>query len=265
MKKEIKKLYPSSLFNKPIEVSDIDWEIIVTITNRDELESVYSWYDLVEKESYSVYINKCILWGLIKWIPKKILVIWFGWGSFIKFLEDHFENIEITGIDIEPAMLNICKDILWIKTDNLIVWDANWVLDELIKNNNKYDLILFDVYWNDSQIPENLTKLSFFEKTKKVLNSDWVFSINMSDFEWKKEVYENIHKSLKSLFWEDFSLFTTWKNDFSNCMWVYNLEQKYTAKDFDKNYRVLFRKGVAEFSSEIIKNTFVDEDKKYLK
>ena len=262
---EITKNYPSYLFSKPIEVADIDWEIIVTITNRDESESVYSWYDLVEKESYSVYINKCILWWLIKWVPKKVLIIWFGWWSFIKFLEDHFQNIEITGIDIEPAMKNICEDILWVETNNLIIWDANLVLDELIKKNNKYDLILFDVYWNNSKIPENLTKLDFFEKIKKVLEENWIFSINMSDFEWEKEIYENIHKHLKYLFWNNFSLFQTWENDISNCMWIYNLEKNYSSKDFDENYKNLVKNNLAIDSSEITKNTFLDEEKKYLK
>ena len=265
MKKEIKKLYPSSLFKKPIEVTDICWEIILIITNNNNLENVYSWYDLEEKESYSIYINKCILWGLIKKIPKKVLVLWFGWWSFIKFLEDHFENIEITGIDIEPAMLNIWKDILWIKTNNLIIWDANNVLDELAEKEEKYDLILFDIYWNDSQIPEILTKLSFFKKTKKVLNSDWVFSINMSDFEWENKVYKNIHKYLKDIYWDFFTLFQNWENDISNCMWIYNLDKNYTSIDFDKNYEKLVKMNLAIKSTEIIKNTFIDEDKKYLK
>jgi hypothetical protein len=43
-------------------------------------------------------------------------------------------------------MLRICKEILNIKTDNLIINDANLAIDELIEKNKKYDLILFDVY-----------------------------------------------------------------------------------------------------------------------
>lgn len=256
--------YPSYIFKKPIEVADIEWEIIVTITNDDDSESVYSWYDLEEKESYSTYINKCILWGLIKWIPKKILVIWFWWWSFIKFLEDHFTGIEITWIDIEPAMLNICKNILDIKTDNLIINDANIALNDLIEEKQKYDLILFDVYWSNSQIPTNLTKLDFFEKTKKVLEDDWIFSINMSDFKWKNKIYKNIHKSLKDLYWNKFSLFQTSENDISNCMWIYNLSNDYIASDFDNNYINLIKNWLALKSNEIIKSTFIDKDKEYL-
>jgi hypothetical protein len=43
-------------------------------------------------------------------------------------------------------MLNICKNILDIKTDNLIINDANIALNDLIEEKQKYDLILFDVY-----------------------------------------------------------------------------------------------------------------------
>lgn len=256
--------HTSYLFNKPIEVSNIWWEIIVTITNRDESESVYSWYDLVEKESYSTYINKCILWWLIKWVPKKVLIIWFGWGSFVKFLEDHFTDIEITWIDIERAMYEICKNILEVKADNLLVWDADSALDDLINIGETYDLVLFDVYWNDSKIPEKFTTLEFIKKMKDVLTEKGVFWINMSGFEQEKEMYETIHSSLKKVFWNQFSLFLTWINDASNMMWIYNLDKKYSAKEFDENYKQLVKAWVAIKSTEIIKNTVVDEAGIYL-
>jgi spermidine synthase len=138
-------------------------------------------------------------------------------------------------------------------------------IDELIEKNKKYDLILFDVYWSNSQIPTNLTKLDFLKKIKKVLDKNWIFSINMSDFEWKNKLYQNIHNSLKSLFWEKFTLFQTEKTNISNCMWIYNLEIDYTAQDFDENYKNLVKNNLALYSNEIIKNTIIDEEKKYLK
>jgi hypothetical protein len=87
----------------------------------------------------------------------------------------------------------------------------------------------------------------------------------MSNFKWENEKYKNIHLSLKKLFWDFFTLFQSEKNDISNCMWIYNLEKNYTAKDFDKNYQKLVKNNLALESSEIIKNTFIDEKKNFLR
>ena len=262
---EITTHYKSYLFEKPIEVSNIWWEVIVNITNRDESESVYSWYDLEEKESYSMYINKCLLWWLIHGVPKKVLIIWYGGGSFVKFLEDHFENIEIVWIDIEESMQAICKDILQVQTENLLVWDAYDALDSLENVWEKYDLVLFDIYWNDSKIPEKFTNIDFFKKVKDILTDTWIFSINMSDFEWEKKKYQTMHHWLKEVFWPTFSLFLSWQNDISNVMGIYNLEKEYTAIDFDENYKHLVESWKALRSVEIVRNTVVDEGKVYLK
>jgi spermidine synthase len=46
------------------------------------------------------------------------------------------------------------------------------VIDDLILENKKYDLILFDVYGNNSKIPDDLTKFDFFEKIKKIIEKN---------------------------------------------------------------------------------------------
>ena len=104
------KKYNSKFYNYPIEVDDIWWEIIVTITTENKQKVIYSWYDIVEKTSYSPYINKCLLWSFIKHIPKNVLILWLWAWSFSKFLEDHIKNISITWVEIDETMLEIAKN-----------------------------------------------------------------------------------------------------------------------------------------------------------
>jgi hypothetical protein len=55
------KYYKSIFYSKPIEVEDIDGEILVIIKDNLDRESIYSWYDIKEKNTESIYINKCLL------------------------------------------------------------------------------------------------------------------------------------------------------------------------------------------------------------
>jgi spermidine synthase len=161
-------------------------------------------------------------------------------------------------------MLVICKNIMHVQSQNLLIWDASTMLDELILKWEKYDTILFDCYGSNSQIPKQLTTASFFKKTKHLLTLQWTFWINMSNFKWENERYQKIHTILKELFWKHFSLFTTNATDYSNCMWIYNLSKEYTTHDFIHNYETLVNTKKMKASTEITKDTFVDSGKKLL-
>jgi len=127
------KKYKSDFYEKDIEIENIDWEILVIITTDNWEKYIYSWYDIIEQESNSAYINKMLLWSFIKKIPEKVLILWSWWGALIKFLEDHIENIEIYGVDLDETMIKISKEIMWVKTKKLFSDYANKFLDELIK------------------------------------------------------------------------------------------------------------------------------------
>ena len=257
------KKYNSNYYKSPIKVENIWWEIIVSITTNDNKEVIYSWYDKINKCSYSPYINKSLLWIFLHSIPKKVLVLWVWAGWSIKFLQDHIKNIEITWVEIDEAMVLISKEIMEIPQENIIIKDAFLALDDFKKN--YFDSILIDCYWVDSKIPEKLMSFEFFEKCKKVLTKNWIITVNMANFELERNNYETMHQNLKQNFWEFFSLFLSWKNDISNVVWVYNLDKNYKASDFTKNFLKHVKNNEILNDFEILKNTFVDEKKIYLK
>ena len=262
------KYYNSLFYSKPIEVENIDWEILVIITDNFWRETIYSWYDIVEKNTESIYINKCLLWGFIKQIPKDVLIIWFWGWTFAKYLEDHIENINITWIDIDKAMVDIAKNELKVKTNDFYILDAKNTINILKEKKKKYDLILIDVYWSDWKIPEYFVKKWFFGEIKNILSENWVLSINFSNYDLEISEYKKIHSNLISIYWQYFSHILAWENDLGaawpyrwNIVWIYNLNKFYEASDYDSNYLKKFKTWEIIYDWNIIKNTFLDNKK----
>lgn len=259
------KFYNSKNYSKPIEVANIFWEIIVIITDKSNREIIYTWYDIVEKNTQSNYINKCLLWGFIKKIPKNVLIIWFWWWAFAKYLEDHLENVNIDWIDIDETMFEIAKNELKVETNTFYIMDALDAIDKIIEQGRTYDLVLIDVYWNDWEIPEYFSEKHFFEKIKKVLLKDWVLSINFADYDFKNiektNKYNKIHSNLINIFWEYYSHILVWVNDRWNVSWIYNLDKLYTADDYDNNYLEKVKKWEIMYDEKIIENTILESFK----
>ena len=249
--------YNSKFYSKPIEVENIDWEILVIINDSKNREVIYSWYDIKEKNTESTYINKCLLWWFIKQIPEKVLIIWFWWWAFAKYLEDHIQNINITWIDIDKTMVDIAKKELLVETNDIYISDANIAIEKLIIKKEKYDLILIDVYWSNWEIPEYFQDKNFSEKLKNVLINNWTISINFSNYDLEIKKYNKIHTALINTFWEYYSHLSSAKNDKSNIAWIYNLDKFYSAKDFDNKYLKQVKNWKILFDEKIIRNTVV--------
>jgi len=257
----MQKIYHSEFYKNPIEVDNINWEIIVTITTELWEKVIYSWYDIKNKETLSEYINKSLLWSFINNIPKKILILWFWGWTYIKFLEDHIQNIEIIWVDIDEVMLKISKEIMWIKTEKLFIEDAEDFLNKLILENNiNFDSILIDCYWWDSRIPDKLTTKEFFYKCSNILSEKWTISINMANFEQEEYIYKKMHKNIISqLNNKQYSVLLANKDDYSNIVWIYNLTKKHSSKDFYRKYIKEVKKWNIKNNFKILENIFLDE------
>lgn len=252
------KYYNSEFYSKPIEVANIEWEILVIITDDKDRNIIYSWYDIEEKNTNSFYINKCLLGWIIKKIPENVLIIWFWWWSFAKYIEDHMKNVKITWIDIDKTMFEIAKKELFVKTNDFLVIDAFEGIKNLASKWEKYDLILIDIYWNNWEIPDYLQDIIFFEKIKNILSDDGIVSINFADYEIWNEKYEKIHNNLINIFGKNFSHILEWINNRWNIAWIYNLDKKYSQDDFINKYSEYVWKWKISFDENMIKNVFID-------
>ena len=252
--------YKSKFYDFPIEVDNIWWELILTITDTLWRKVIYSWYDIISKQSNSNYITKCILWWLIEQIPKNVLIIWFWWWAYCKYLEDHISDINITGVDIDEVMFDISKKEFWIKSNNLMVMDWENAIKELIINWKEYDFILIDVYWNNWNIPENFNKKLIYENIKKILNKNWALAINFANYNWLNIwKYNKIHHFLKTIFWENFIHILSDKETKWNVSWVYNLKKKYNSEEINLSYLQKVKNWSILYDSNMIKNTIIKD------
>jgi spermidine synthase len=251
--------YPSEFYKYPIEVDNIDWEVIVTITDTKWRKVIYSWYDLVAKNSESFYITKCLLWGFIKKIPKNVLIIWFWAWAFWKYLEDHIKDCKITWIDIDRSMFKIAKKELNIKTNDFLIMEWSIAIKKLINDDKKYDLILIDVYWSDWNIPTSFQDKKLYLNIKKILASNWILSVNFSNYHtFNQEKYDNIHENLTKIFWKNYIHLVPWKTDRWNVVWIYNLDKKYSSEEINLRYLEKVKNEEILYDPNMIKNIIIN-------
>ena len=253
--------YKSDYYKYPIVVENIEWEVIVTITDTNWRKVIYSWYDLMAKNSESFYITKCLLGWFLKEIPKNVLIIWFWAWAFWKYLEDHIKDVKITWIDIDKTMFKIAKNELNIKTNDFLVMEWNIAIKKLINESKIYDLILIDVYWSDWKIPKSFQDKKIYDNIKKKLNKDWILSINYSNYHTvNKEKYDNIHEILKKTFWKNFIHLLSWKTDKWNIVWIYNLDKKYNSEEITLRYLGKVKNWKILYDPNMIKNIIIDKN-----
>lgn len=247
--------YKSKFYKQDIEVENIDWEILVNIINNSWNKIIYSWYDIVDKTSYSPYISKCLLWSFIKQIPKNVLIIWFWGWAFAKYLEDYISEINITWIEIDEAMIKIAKKEMWVKTNNFFNLDAHESLEILSKKNNKFDTIFIDVYDSNWKIPNYFSLITFFDKIKKILTPSWSLIINYADYSWNNiDFYDKIHSNILQLFSKNYIHILNWKDDSGNISGIYNLDKDYSSEELVLNYLNKVQNSEINYDSNLIKN-----------
>lgn len=249
------KFYKSEFYSKPIEIADIEWEKLIIITDNQNRESIYSWYDVIEQNTQSFYINKCLFWGFVKRIPENVLIIWFWGWAFAKYLEDHIQNINITWIEIDKAMAQIASKEFYVRTKDIYLDDANIALDKIIDDKKCYDLVLIDVYWPDWEIPEYFWEDIFIKKLSKVLKINWTISINYSNYDIDEndrlKKYEKIHSNFLKCFSKNYSFLIEWKKDNWNKVWIYNLDKQYSKSDFELNYLENVKLGKIKYDKKL--------------
>jgi len=147
-------------------------------------------------------VNK-LFWGKIMQyldlnaiFPKKVLILGFCAGTLAHLLNKRFENVEITGVEIDKEMVIIGEKFFNIdKIPNLKIEIAN-AYNYMKKNKEKYDLIMVDTYLG-STFPPTLASTEFIEYIKKGLNDNGLCIVNMLNTNESKKVTENYIKYMK--------------------------------------------------------------------
>lgn len=151
------------------------------------------------------YIRK--LWkkalsSLKKTSIQTVLVMGIGGGTVIKLLKERYNEAEITGVDIDPVMIEVGKKYFGLdKLPNLklIRKDAKDYVKEQTPVRKKFDLIIIDIF-SGRHNPVFLLEDEFLRNCKKLISKDSELIMNYSyahDYVTKSE---RLYRKLKRLF-----------------------------------------------------------------
>lgn len=133
---------------------------------------------------------------------KNCLILGLGGGSVSDLISKFWPTVKIIGVEIDPMMADLGKEFLDLKNTNIKISDAfNYCLTA-IKQKEKYDLVVVDLYVGD-KFPDKFDSLKFVNLTKKILSEDGIIIFNKLYYREKRkesldfakkveEVYKNV-------------------------------------------------------------------------
>ena len=134
--------------------------------------------DTPEYKGNIPYLNYFLQTNLLKKDAKKILLIGFGIGLFVKQAEQIFDNLErFDAVDIEENIMPIATEYFDFEPDEKFNFYLQDALVFLRDNKTKYDIIIADIAGNDG-IDARFFEDEFFKNIKKSLNKNGIFAFN---------------------------------------------------------------------------------------
>ena len=94
---------------------------------------------------------------------KSVLILGLGGGTVAKLAKKYWPESEITGIEIDPMIVELGKKYLGLKNTKIIIQDA---YDYIKKNKEKYDFVIVDLYVGD-EFPKKFEDEKFLKKLTK--------------------------------------------------------------------------------------------------
>ncbi len=130
-------------------------------------------------------INKCLILGL-------------GGGGMVKIIKKYWPQTKITGVEIDPIMVDLGKKYLGLKETGvkIVIEDAHRFIE---REKEKYDLILVDIYVGD-KIPGEFETEKFIKIIKKLLGKNGIIVFNRLYYDEKRKEALKFGKRLEKEF-----------------------------------------------------------------
>ncbi len=109
--------------------------------------------------------------------PLSILILGNGSGTFATQCERYFDNLDITGVEIDQEITNLAYEYFEMPEDvEIVTYDGRAYLNAI---DEKYDVIMVDAY-QDITIPFQMSSVEFFTLVAEHLNENGVMVVNMN-------------------------------------------------------------------------------------
>jgi spermidine synthase len=130
---------------------------------------------------------------------RKVLMLGVAGGVSMKQIAAVFPDAEITGVDLDPAVLEIARDYFGLKDHprvRLVAEDARWFLAQ---SGERYDVIAIDLYVTGT-IPFFTATTEFFALARSRLSENGVLLINVLSRRRGEEHIAPFVRTLESVF-----------------------------------------------------------------
>ncbi len=133
---------------------------------------------------------------------RNVLVLGLGGGTVVKLIHKNWLGTRITGVDIDPIMIELSTRHLGLGTsgEEIIIQDAYHFLNQ---NDNskfkKYDLVIVDLYNGDEYL-KKFESENYIHLVRNILSSNGIAVFNRLYFGDKKLEAEEFGKKLEKVF-----------------------------------------------------------------
>ncbi len=139
---------------------------------------------------------------------QSVLVLGIGLGSVVDLLENNSSINEITAVDADSVIIDLAKKYL----QSTLRKNTYFICDDAEKfvynTQQKFDLILFDVFIED-ETPMQFMQTNFLKEIKKIINKNGILLFSKID-ETNNSKIENaqFEKTFTAIFQDSFSINT---------------------------------------------------------
>lgn len=148
------------------------------------------WGPTLRKLKHKYFINA----------PKSALILGLGGGTVAYQLREVFPDVEITGIELDPIMVDLGKKYLkWDEDTKVIIGDASKVVTKIIKEKKKYDLVLVDMYVGE-EVPEKISNLKFIKEIFSLMKESGITVFNRTYYGAMRDKAHGFEKLLEKVF-----------------------------------------------------------------
>ncbi|OGM78915.1 hypothetical protein A2382_03415 [Candidatus Woesebacteria bacterium RIFOXYB1_FULL_38_16] len=131
---------------------------------------------------------------------KEAVILGLGGGSIAGLIERFWTGAKITGVDIDPVIVDLGKKYLGLRRDvEVILGDAYGFVVKKEKLTRQYDLICIDTYVKD-EFPKKFEKEKFLKGVKEILKKDGVVVFNRLYYGEKIKEANEFEKKLEKIF-----------------------------------------------------------------
>jgi spermidine synthase len=150
------------------------------------------------------YIQQMMLWMLFSRSPAHIVQLGLGAASLTKFCYKHFPRSKITAIELNPAVIEICRSKFYLPPDDkrlsVIAMDAM----EYVTNNanhSRVDILQVDLYDAQAEKPA-LDSPEFYQACADCLSPEGMMTVNLfCDAPDHSKNIESMEQSFEAVAW----------------------------------------------------------------